>query len=220
MELDALATPGTIAYTALIVLATFVLTRHGRCPDVRDQIGVGHVSAEADLRAGDCAWKVRALSLVDHTCTIHVSGTQLRLRRGDLLLALRPQPRGSGSGDPPTPRPPRADVESGAERLPCEIGHDIEDRRFDSTGIEQGQDVGMLEVGGGLDLLQESLGTNDGRDLGAEHLDRDFAIVAHVVREVDRGPASGAQLALEGVAVGQGDPETIQWRGHHLQDTE
>jgi hypothetical protein len=45
----------------------------------------------------------------------------------------------------------------------------------------------MLEVRGGLDLLQESLGADDRRDLGAEHLDRDFAIVAHVVREVDHG---------------------------------
>ncbi|HEU4829762.1 MAG TPA: hypothetical protein VFT04_11270 [Gemmatimonadales bacterium] len=36
-----------------------------------------------------------------------------------------------------------------------------------------------------------------------QHLDRDLALVAEVVREVDRGHAAGAELALEAVAAVQ-----------------
>ena len=68
----------------------------------------------------------------------------------------------------------------------------------------------MLEVGGGLDLLQEPLGADERRELGAEHFDRDVALVANVLGEIDRGHAAGAQLALEGVAVGQGFLESFK----------
>ena len=61
----------------------------------------------------------------------------------------------------------------------------------------------MLEVGGGLDLAQEALGADDGGEFGAEDLDGDGAIVLEVVREVDRGHAALAELALDAVAVGQ-----------------
>ena len=62
----------------------------------------------------------------------------------------------------------------------------------------------MLQVGGGLDLAQESLGADHGGELGAQHLDRDLAVVLEVVGEVDRGHAARAELALDAVAVGQG----------------
>ncbi len=108
--------------------------------------------------------------------------------------------------------------EPGPERLTGQVGHDEKDRPVDPAGVEQGEDVGMLQVGGGLDLLQKPLGPDQRGDIGPEHLDRDFAIVAKVVGQVDGGHASGTQLALQGVAVGQGDPETFQWRGHCLKD--
>ena len=46
-------------------------------------------------------------------------------------------------------------------------------------------------------------GAEDGRQLRPEHLERDLAVVAEVVREVDRGHAALPQLALEAVAVGE-----------------
>ena len=60
----------------------------------------------------------------------------------------------------------------------------------------------MLEIGGGLDLLQEPLGADQGRELGVHDLNRHLAIVAHVMGEIDGGHAAGTQLALERVAVG------------------
>ncbi|MGH7627896.1 MAG: hypothetical protein ACREOF_00590 [Gemmatimonadales bacterium] len=104
MELDALVTPGTIAYTALVVLATFVLTR-SRCPRALvDENGVGDVIGETGLDPDACPWKMRVLALAKRRCTIHVSGRPVQLRRGDVLVALRPQPRGRGGGDAPAPQ--------------------------------------------------------------------------------------------------------------------
>ena len=51
--------------------------------------------------------------------------------------------------------------------------------------------------------LQEPLGADDRGELGAQHLERDLAVVAQVVREVDGGHAARPELALDAVAVGQ-----------------
>ena len=66
----------------------------------------------------------------------------------------------------------------------------------------------MLEVGGDLDLGQEPLGAEHGGQLGAQHLERDLAVVPQVVREVDGGHAARAELALDAVAVGEGGRKT------------
>ena len=62
----------------------------------------------------------------------------------------------------------------------------------------------MLQMGDGLDLAQEPLGADHGRELGPQHLDGDLAVVLEVVREIDRGHAALPQLALDPVAVGEG----------------
>ena len=46
----------------------------------------------------------------------------------------------------------------------------------------------MLEPRGRLDLGQEPLGAERGGEIGVQHLDRDVAIVAEVVREIDASP--------------------------------
>ena len=61
----------------------------------------------------------------------------------------------------------------------------------------------MLQIGGGLDLGQEPLGAEHRGQLAAQHLERDLAVVPQVVREIDRGHAALAELALDAVAVGQ-----------------
>ena len=48
---------------------------------------------------------------------------------------------------------------------------------------------------------------SDSRELGAEHLERDVAVVPEVVREVDGRHAAGAELALDDIPVGQNDVE-------------
>ncbi len=62
----------------------------------------------------------------------------------------------------------------------------------------------MLQVGRGLDLGQEPLGADRGGEFGAQHLERDVAVVLEVVGEVDGGHAALPELALDAVAVGEG----------------
>ena len=81
-----------------------------------------------------------------------------------------------------------------------------------SSGVEQRQQVGVLKVGGDLDLGEEALGADDGPEFGLEDLDGDEAIVLEVVREVDGGHAALPELALNAVAVGQGLREAVERR--------
>ncbi len=97
--------------------------------------------------------------------------------------------------------------EPSAKALALDVRHDIENEAVGLARVEQSEDVGVLQVGGGLDLGEEPLGAEDRGQLGAEHLERDLAVVAEVVGEVDGGHAALAQLALEAVAVGEGRRE-------------
>ena len=65
----------------------------------------------------------------------------------------------------------------------------------------------MLQPGGQPDLALEPLGAERGGQLGVEHLERDRAVVAEVLRQVDGGHAAAPELALEPVAVGEGGLE-------------
>ncbi len=76
----------------------------------------------------------------------------------------------------------------------------------------------MLEVGRDLDLVEKALGTEHGGELGLENLNRDLAVVLHVVGEVDRGHAAGAELALDRVAVGQRRGQAFERIRHLLAD--
>jgi len=61
----------------------------------------------------------------------------------------------------------------------------------------------MLEPGGEVDLAEEPLAAEPGGDLGVEHLESDGAIVLEVLGQVDRGHATGTEIALDPVAVGE-----------------
>ena len=57
----------------------------------------------------------------------------------------------------------------------------------------------MLEVRRHLDLGEEPLGTKHSAELGVQNLERDFAVVPDVAREVDRCHAARADLTVNGV---------------------
>jgi hypothetical protein len=78
-------------------------------------------------------------------------------------------------------------------------GIHIEERSVDAPGIEEGKDVWMLQVGDRPDLVDEAIGADGGDDLSLYDLQGDLAIVAEVVREVNRRHASRTQLALDAV---------------------
>ena len=95
-----------------------------------------------------------------------------------------------------------------AKRFAVDVRHDVVEKPAGLARVEQREDVRVLKPGGGLDFLQKPIGTERGRQVGAEHLDRDRAAVADVVREVHRRHAALSELALEHVAVTQGVDKT------------
>ena len=61
----------------------------------------------------------------------------------------------------------------------------------------------MLELGRGLDLLEEALVPHGGGQLGTEHLHRNPAAMPQVLGEVDCGHAALPEFALDRIALRQ-----------------
>jgi hypothetical protein len=76
------------------------------------------------------------------------------------------------------------------------------------SGVDQRQDVRVVEPGRDLDLGQEPLTAEYRAQLGAQHLERHLAIVLEVGGQVDGGHAAGAELALDPVAFFEGGGQT------------
>ncbi len=95
-------------------------------------------------------------------------------------------------------------------RLAVDERHDVIEERIGLSRIEEREDVRVLEVGGRLDLLHESLGPEHRREFGPQHFDGDLAVVLQVVGEVDVRHAARTQLFSDGIAVGEGGFETVK----------
>ena len=105
-------------------------------------------------------------------------------------------------------------LEARAKRLAFDVRHHVVQQAVRLAGVEQRQQVRVLQVRRDLDLAQESLGAEHRGELRLEHLDRDVAVVLEVVREVDRRHAARAELALDAVAVGEGGREAEEGLAH------
>src|SRR5213083_2715386 len=68
-----------------------------------------------------------------------------------------------------------------------------------------------------LDLSEEALGAEGGRQLGPEHLDRDGAAVLQVPGQIDRRRAPVAQLPVDRVPIGQGAAQAGEQLSHRIQ---
>ena len=90
-----------------------------------------------------------------------------------------------------------------AQRLTLDKRHGEPELAGGLARVVDGQDVGMLEPGGELNLVLEPLGAERGSELGVEHLERDRSLVLDVAGEIDRRHAPASELALEHVAVAQ-----------------
>ena len=90
--------------------------------------------------------------------------------------------------------------EAGAERLALDVRHHIEEHLARRAGIEERQQVGMLEIRGDLDLGLEPIDTDDRAEVGAQDLERDAAIVANVPGQINLGHAAFADEAFDRVA--------------------
>src|SRR5687767_891392 len=86
------------------------------------------------------------------------------------------------------------------------------------AGIVQPQDMGVLQVGRGRDFVEEPVCSDHRCEFGPQHLERDFAPVLHIFREVYGGHSSGAKLALDPVPLEECRVQAIQRGGHAVKD--
>ena len=101
-----------------------------------------------------------------------------------------------------------------SEGLAVHVGHDVVEKgrsfallrtRFARlAGVEQRQDVRMLEPRRDVDLAGEAVGAERGGELGPEDLHRHLALVLQVLGEEDGGHAALAELALDAVGRAEG----------------
>ena len=68
----------------------------------------------------------------------------------------------------------------------------------------------MLQSCGELDLAQEPLGTQGGRELRVKYFERDGTIVLEIVRQVDGSHPAPAELAQHRVATSQSRLEELK----------
>ena len=115
-----------------------------------------------------------------------------RIADRELLLAVQPVP----------------------QRFALDERHHVVRGPVDFAGVDQAEDVGVLQVGDGLDLAEEPLGADHRRELRPQHLDRDLAVVLQVLGEIHRRHAALPQLPLDAVAVGEGGGERGRDRRH------
>lgn len=105
-------------------------------------------------------------------------------------------------------------VETGAERLPLDQRHHVEEQPVGAgvggAGVEEREDVGVPERCGGPDLPEKPLRAERVPKFGAEDLDGDGAVVLAIAGQVHRGHPALPQLALDGVAVGEGGAEVVE----------
>ena len=90
-----------------------------------------------------------------------------------------------------------------AEGLPFDERHDVKEEAIGFPGIVEGEDIGMLELGGDLDLLEEPLRPDDHGKFLPQNLDGDFAAVLEVFGEIHGGHATRAELAFNTITVGE-----------------
>jgi hypothetical protein len=107
-------------------------------------------------------------------------------------------------------------VEALPERLPFHVRHHVEEEGVRLSRVEEREDMRVLQVGGRLDLGEESLGPHHGGELGLQDLERDLALVLEVVGEVDGRHAALAELALDTVAAFEGRVQAGDRVAHQL----
>ena len=100
-------------------------------------------------------------------------------------------------------------METRAKRLAFDERHDVVQQAVRFAGVEQREQVRMLEIRRDADLAQESLRPEDGAELGVEHFERDEPLMLEVAREVDRRHAAAAQLAFDDVRAREGGVQVI-----------
>ena len=90
-----------------------------------------------------------------------------------------------------------------SQRFAFHVRHHVVEQTVGATRIEERQYVGMLEIRSELDLLEEALGAQNRRELRMQDFDRDLAVVANVLGQVDRRHSARAELAFDAIAAAE-----------------
>ena len=96
------------------------------------------------------------------------------------------------------------------ERLALGERHDVVEQAAGLSRVVQREDVGVLEGRGDLDLAEEPLAAEHGRQLGLEQLDGDGAAVLQVLGEEDDRHPAVAELPLDPVSIAERRPELLE----------
>ena len=104
--------------------------------------------------------------------------------------------------------------EAPSQRLALDVGHDVVEQLARRARVHHRQDVGVAQTRRGLDLALEPPGADLGRQLGAEHLERDLTAVAEVLGQEHHRHAARAQLAMNAIARGQRILKSSEQLGH------
>jgi hypothetical protein len=100
------------------------------------------------------------------------------------------------------------------ERLSRHVRHDVVEKLLFLAGVDQGEDMGVVEPCGYLHFALETLRADPGGNLRMEDLDRDGAAMLEVVRQVDCRHSSAPDLPLEVIAAAQRGMHTIHYIRH------
>ena len=123
----------------------------------------------------------------------HVVLVSERQRRGDL----------AGDADRVLDRELLLALEPVAQRLALHVRHHEIEQSVGVARVVEREDVGMLEPGDRLDLMEEPVAADEHRDLGSQDLDRDRPAVPQVLGKANDRAAALPQHPLDGVAFGQ-----------------
>ena len=169
------------------LLGAHVLWRAERYPRLRQARARGGAERERDPEIGDHGLPVleqdvlRLDVAVDHAVPV---GIVQRARDGARDLD------GRRHRELPLARQPLA------QRLSLDVRHDIIDETAGLAGVEERQDVRVVQVRGDPNLAEEPLDAQQGGEVWSQHLQRDVAVVLQVARDIDRGHPADASLAL------------------------
>ena len=122
----------------------------------------------------------------------HLAGDLQGVADRELPLALEPRPQG----------------------LALDVGHDIVDQTVGLIRVVQRQDMGVVQPGCDLDLVEEPGGSHVGGEVGAQDLDGHGPVVLQVMGKEHLSHPALPQLTLESVASGDRSAEPLEQLCH------
>ena len=108
-------------------------------------------------------------------------------------------------------------VQAVPQRARRHVWHGIEEPACRDAGVEQRQEMGVVQSRLCPDLPQEPLDAERGAKRGMEHLEGDPTVVSEVASPIHRGSGAPAQLLFHQISVGQRDGQQVDSRlGHRV----